>query len=582
MANSSIKQFVPFAWQLMKRRPASYLTGVLAVILLDAIDMIPALLVQRLTNELQRDSAALDLSFYALALVGCYLLIALLRMAWRLFLMIPSRNLERELRQECYEKLLRADFAKASRLKIGDVVSTLSQDIANIRSFMGPGILVLFDALAYLIFIPATLFYVVGPGAWWVILPFVVLGFASWLVGRPLEKGHEAVSNILGELSQYVYEESQGAKFFRAEGLLEIRRHKYDIMIRGLMQRQLGNAKWELGLDGALQTVIWGSYLMVLVLAWKGDVVSAQNLGTLTVSLQLLDKLLWPFMAVSYMMNLLQSAAAGKRRLDQVHELPEKHQGHVSLSAPLSEVRVADLSVTSSDNEPLLRSVALELKAGQRVALVGPVGSGKSVLLQTLAGLWEPSALSYREFSFAKVDYRELRRSSLWKVLSYIPQTPQIFGKSLAQNLSPHLPLEEGRLYAALEAADMHTDVQLFPDGLSTSIGEKGLNLSGGQKQRTLIARSFHSGAQLYLWDDAISALDPATERKVIANLRRLNPEAILVLATHRLSSLAEFDQILVMDKGSIVKRGTLTEIKADPTISGTLAQLEQEALSKT
>ena len=102
---------------------------------------------------------------------------------------------------------------------------------------------------------------------------------------------------------------------------------------------------------------------------------------------------------------------------------------------------------------------------------------------------------------------------------------------------------------------------------------EKGLNLSGGQKQRTLIARSFHSGAQLYLWDDAISALDPATERKVIANLRRLNPEAILVLATHRLSSLAEFDQILVMDKGSIVKRGTLTEIKADPTISGTLAE---------
>src|SRR5690606_33677877 len=152
-------------------------------------------------------------------------------LGWRFLIIIPARTIECELRQKSFDKILASDFVQVSQLKTGDVVSTLSQDLNNIRMFMGPAILVSFDSLAYFIFIPATLFYILGWGALWVLLPFTLLIFAVMFVHKPLEEAFGAVSNTLGELSQYVADESQGARFFRAEGLIEIRRRRYEILL---------------------------------------------------------------------------------------------------------------------------------------------------------------------------------------------------------------------------------------------------------------------------------------------------------------------------------------------------------------
>jgi ATP-binding cassette subfamily B protein len=555
----------------MGRRPWHYAIGIVVVIVLDGVQMLPALIVKHVTDQAQQDVQRLEIWPWVSGLLLCYLVIALLRIGWRLLLMLPSRSIVRELRQETYEMLLQSDYAQASRLKVGDVVSALTQELTNIRMFMGPGILIFFDTLAYLVFVPATLFYIVGPGAWWVLLPFLGLVVAILVVHRPLEKGHGGIAESLGGLSQYVFEEAQGAKFFRAEGLIELRRRRYDFLLDTLLGRQLGTTKWELGLDGTLQAVVLGSYLMVLGLAAQGQTQAAGQLGALTVSLQLLDKLLWPLMSVSYQMNLFQSAAAGAQRLLAVRNLDPKTDGKRPLATVLTKVSVRGLTVRAPSGETILQNIDLELREGERVALVGPVGSGKTVLLQTLAGLWEPGRLSWREFRFEGVDYRELHREDLWRQLSYVPQTAQVFGKSLAHNISPHMPLQEGRLMAALEAADLAQDVRLFPEGLRTTVGEKGLNLSGGQKQRTLIARSYHSGARLFLWDDAISALDPLTERRVIQNLTRLSPGSILVLATHRLSSLRDFHRIVVMEQGRIVRSGTWDEVAGHPLFQNLL-----------
>ncbi len=568
-------------WGLIKKRPWHYIGGIISVIILDAVDMLPSLIVKEITDKVQQSPEELDIMTYAFALVGCYFLISILRLSWRFLLMIPSRTMEAELRQKAYDKILNADFALTSHLKTGDVVSTLSQDLSNIRMFLGPGILILFDTLAYLIFIPATFFYILGWGALWVLLPFVGLALAVIIVQKPLEKAYGAVSDTLGDLSQYVYEETQGARFFRAEGLIELRRHKYDIMLKGLFNRQLEISKWELGLDGTLQTVIQSSYLAVLVLAWQGHGVMAQGLGALTVSLQLLDKLLWPLMSISYLMNLFQQARTGARRYADIDELPKKKQGSFELSTPLERIQIEDLSTKSPEGKILLDSISMDLLAGEHVALVGGVGSGKTVLLQTLAGLWEARHLSFKRFDFDHLTFEKLDRRSLWHQLSYIPQTPQIFSRSLAMNISPHHPLEPNALWAALEKADLSQDVTLFPEGLKTLVGEKGMNLSGGQKQRTLIARSFHSGARLYLWDDAISALDPATENKVISALRNLDPKAILILATHRLSSLKNFDRIFVLEDGRITRAGSFNDIKRDHALFASLLRDEKESLAK-
>ncbi len=573
--------FFRFIWKLVLQRPWHYAGGILSVIVLDAVDMIPSLLIKEVTDKAQKSPNDLNMLHYAGALVGCYLLISILRLGWRFLLIIPARTIECELRQKSFDKILTSDFVQASQLKTGDVVSTLSQDLNSIRMFMGPAILVSFDSLAYFIFIPTTLFYILGWGALWVLLPFTLLILSVLLVHKPLEEAFGSVSDTLGDLSQYVADESQGARFFRAEGLIEIRRRRYEILLKSLLGRQLDISRWELVLDGSLQLVIQTSYLTVLILAWQGHGPMAQGLGALTVSLQLLDKLVWPLMSISYLMNLYQQARTGARRLHEIEKLPPKVQGPAQLSSPLTKIEINDLSTKSTEGKYLLQGINLTVHKGEHIALVGGVGSGKTVLLQTLAGLWENHYLNYSKFNYNEIAFNELNRVSLANQLSYIPQTPQIFSQSLGMNISPNYPLVPNTLWASLEKADLSSDIKLFPEGLGTLIGEKGLNLSGGQKQRTLIARSFHSKAKLYLWDDAISALDPATEKKIISSLRTLDPEAILILATHRLSSLKNFDRIFVMDEGKVIHSGSFDDIKQNHALFASLLRDEKENLAK-
>jgi ATP-binding cassette subfamily B multidrug efflux pump len=543
--------------------------------------MLPALLIRRITNSVQSHPEEVSIPTYAIAIALCYLTISLLRLGWRFFLIIPSREIEADLRNEAYEKILRSDYAEAKKLKTGDVVSILSQDLGNIRMFMGPGILVLFDSAAYLIFIPGTLFYVLGLNALWVLLPFTLLTTVVLFVQKPLEKFYSEVSDALGDLSQYVFEEAQGARFFRAEGLLEVRRRRYDILLQRLLGKQIEISRLEIGLDATLQFVIHSSYVIVLIFAWLGLGPMAEGLGSLTITLQLLDKLIWPLMSLNYIMNLYQQALTGSRRYSEISSLPQKQDGLKKITTPLRQIKLQDLSLTLPSGQRLLEHIDFNARAGEHIALVGKVGSGKTLLLELLAGLWETKYLSFKHFTFNDVSYSDLKKKTLWPELSFIPQTPQIFSRSLALNISPQQKLNEEKLKQALKEADLEADVKLFPEGVRTLIGEKGINLSGGQKQRTLIARSYHSQARLFLWDDAISALDPNTERTIIQNLRKLDSEAILILATHRLSSLKEFDKIVVLQEGKIIRQGTFEEISKDKELFEMLVQDEHQVVDQ-
>ncbi|MFA5584750.1 MAG: ABC transporter transmembrane domain-containing protein, partial [Bacteriovoracaceae bacterium] len=372
--------FIKFLKDVIAKKRWSYIGGVISVIILDAVDMLPALIIKEITDNVQTNPQEFEVLPYSLALVGCYILISLLRLAWRFLIMIPSRYIEQDLRQKAYDKLLSSNFIQTSHLKTGDVVSTLSQDLSNIRMFMGPGILVFFDSLAYIVFIPATLFYILGTGALWVLLPFTLLVLVVAIVHRPFEKGFTEISEELGGLSQFVYEETQGVRFFRAEGLIQMRRHKYDILLKSLLGKQLNVSKWELGLDGTLQLVLQSSYFAVLVLAWQGHGPMAQGLGALTVAIQLLDKLTWPLMSIGYLMNLFQQARTGAKRLHAINSLHDKKMGHEKVSGEIKNIKINQLNVNSIDGVNLLSDINLEIRNGEHIALVGAVGSGKTVL----------------------------------------------------------------------------------------------------------------------------------------------------------------------------------------------------------
>jgi ATP-binding cassette subfamily B multidrug efflux pump len=566
----SLKEGLKLILELLKRRRWLYSLGLVIIILLDLVDMIPALMVKEVTKSLSVELVWSELFLKIAILMGSYFMVGILRMGWRLFVMLPARSIERELRQEVYEKIHQGQFQHVQKIKTGDVISLISQDLINVRMLIGPGFLIFFDTLAYLIFIPFVLIYQFGLSALIFLWPllFIVVGTLLWQ--KSMQDYHQQISDRLGELSQFVFEESQGQKFFRNQGLFFARENRYFEKIHSLKKQQTGLMHQELKVDGLIQICLYFSYTLMLgTLLWslQNTIISPwEAVGQLTLGLMLLDKLVWPLHSVGYMLHLYQSAVAGLSRLKEFQKLPVKSsliphspsQDVASLlptdlkpQGPLYTMKNFNLSMTAHRYQ--LKNLSLVFEKGQRIALVGKVGAGKSLFLQALARLWDRSQVSFEEFLFQGHPYYALKENEIHPHLSYIPQPPEILSRTLATNVSPGTAFKYEDIYQALKRADLVEDLESWSGGVNTLIGEKGVNLSGGQKQRTLIARSLLQPQKIYLWDDCTSALDEKTEALILQEIFRLSPESLLILSTHRLSSLERFTHVLWIDEGEII-----------------------------
>lgn len=537
-----------------------YLMGALSVVLLDAIEMLPPIIVKTISDRIQGKLTLRDIVLYSSGILACYALIACLRFAWRYFIVLSAQDIEVELRNFLYDKILSAKFSKLAELKVGDTVSLFNQDVTSIRAFMGPGMLIIFDTIAYLIFIPATLFYVLGAKAFFIFSPFILLTIAVFLYQKPIEKLNEAISSKLGKVSDHIFEESVGAKLFKVLRLFSVRLSKFDGITKEIFRDTISLNRLDVSFEATIQLIILisFSFLFYSIYHQNGNILI--SFGAIAVAVQLLNKLVWPMMAVSYVQNFYQGARAASTRLDNLYQLDEFKNGSDVIQDKIETISIKNLNYGVKD-KLILKNINLEIARGQKIAITGAVGSGKSTLLKILASIYGAEELHYDQFLINQISYEKLNKFSYRHQLSYIPQEIQIFSDSIKRNLAPDLPFSEMRFQKVIDLADLSLDLFLFKDGLNTMIGEKGINLSGGQKQRICIARSFYQDASLFLWDDTISALDQETEQKIIKTIFNENPDAILVLCTHRLSTLSAFDHIYVLDGGTVVEEGSYHEL---------------------
>lgn len=547
--------------------------GIICILLLDAIDMLPSLITKNLITDLHQKNLRHPIFYYGLAVILCYFLIALLRLAWRFFIIFPARQVEVSLRKEIFSKIFLTPFSQIKKIKPGDVVSIISQDIPNIRMLIGPGLIVFFDSLAYLIFIPVTLFYLLGWSSIYLLAPFSILFFAAYFLHHPMEKKHKRYSETQGKMSQHVFEEISGVRLFRSFHLTKARSAKYQNILELLFKDQLTIGKLDLLIDLTIQIVIMCSYVAVIVLALKNQNSKALSISLFAVSLQLLDKLTWPVSSLGHLLSFYQSARAAISRMNTVLDLNKKSSRGTNKPDLMGDMVLHDLNL-KLNNQILLKNINLHIKKGMKIGIVGKIGSGKSLLLELLAGLYEKNELEYQEFSIGKNDLYSIHPEHLHEFISFIPQVPQLFSTTLEKNIILQNHPHQERLKTSFRTADFETDLENLKLKEKTFIGERGINLSGGQKQRVLVARSMYQDSQFLLWDDVISGLDSATEDKIIKNIVKKNHYAF-VLATHRISSLIDFDLILVLDHGEITSRGTYSELKDSSALFNQLLQEE-------
>ena len=539
------------------------------------------------------------ISTYALLIVAAALLGGTAKYGMRELLNGLSRRIECDLRNDFFAHLLRLDASFYARTRTGDLMAHATNDTQAVRMATGPAIMYAVNTfvsflltLGFMVLIsPRLTVYALIP---MVVLPPVVFWFA-----RVIHQRFEQIQEQFSTLSTMVQENLTGMRIVRAYVQEESQAYHFDGLNREYMDRNMGLVKVA-GLFHPILALFSGS-AMVIVL-WLGGleaIAGRITIGDFVAFGIYVAYLIWPLIALGWVVNLFQRGSASMGRLNKIFEtepavrVPENP---LRLTEPRGAVEFRNVSFRYPGTERLvLEDVSFVAQPGQTVAVVGPTGSGKTTLVTLVPRIYDVTG---GRVLVDGVDVRDLDPGELRSLIGMVPQDPFLFSATIEENIglgldlgaatsaaedwgegerrahsAPEGPLEDPDevVIEAARIAHLHASIRGFPKGWGTVLGERGVNLSGGQKQRTTLARAVARDPRILILDDALSAVDTHTEAHILDDLARVMEGRTSFIISHRVSAVMNADLILVLDGGRIVERGRHADLIA---VGGTYAQL--------
>ena len=565
---------------LARHRRALFL-GLFALFATTALSVAGPWVLRHAIDDLTAGLTRQKLWLYAGALLALIAVEGFFRYQMRMILIGVSREMEYDLRNEVFRHLTLLAPRYYQQNRIGEVMSRATNDMSAVRMVLGPGIM--YTASTVATFVGAvTLMLAISPRL--TLLALVPLVLVSWLVrhyGRQVHDLYERVQEQLAELNALVQENLAGARVVRAyaqEAHEEARfalaneeyvsRNRRLVRISGILHPGIG---FLMGL-GSL-TVLWLGGRMV--------VAGTITLGEFVAFGVYLAMLNWPMIALGWVVNLFERGEASTSRIHAILDArPEIRDAGAARGHEIrGDVEFRGLSF-AYDDVPVLHDVDLRVPAGTTVAIVGPTGSGKSTLVSLIPRLFDaPPGTLFVDGH----DVREIPLETLRGAVGFVPQESFLFSATVRENVAFGVRGERARGRDggtapewAAGVAQLTPDLQDFPQGFETTVGERGITLSGGQKQRTALARALAVDPRILVLDDALSAVDTQTEERVLLGLREVMRTRTTFLVSHRVSTVREADLIVVLREGRIVERGTHDELVA---LGGFYADLHRRQL---
>lgn len=498
---------------------------------------------------------------YGMMLIGASVVEGLFLYLQRWILIGMSRHIEYDMRNDFYQHLQKLPLSFYQEQRTGDLMSRATNDLSSVRMLIGPAVM---HSLSSLLVVTGSFVMMLRTDLTMALIALTAVPVVAGLVqyfGNRMHNRSRAVQDFFGDISARVQENLAGVRVVRAFTREQSEVETFKRMNHEYVEKNRKLIRLTATFYPALHALIGVMFVIVFFLGGRKIVDGAMTLGSFVAFQFYLGRMIWPLIALGWVINLIQRGMASMKRLHEIWSVePNVDSRETADVVPNGDLEIRDLTF-SYGTRNVLEHINLDVRHGQTVGIVGRTGSGKSTLLALLTRSFEPppGTIFLDGRPIETIPQRQLRD---W--IGMVPQETFLFSESIAENI------RFGRAEAADEDVDeaaaqagLTTDVATFPQGLGTIIGERGITLSGGQKQRTAIARALVREPLILILDDSLSAVDTHTEERILNALRTIRKGRTVLIVSHRVSSVKDADHIIVLGDGRIVERGAHEELLA-------------------
>ncbi|SKB63731.1 ATP-binding cassette, subfamily B [Sphingobacterium nematocida] len=579
------KYFYKYKWRLIP--------GVIFVIISNYFGILPAKVIReafdlvkenidlyRLYDGFERQDLMYQVFGSSLLFFGAVVLVLALLRGIFLFLMrqsiiLISRHIEYDLKNEIYRHYQELDFSFFRKNNTGDLMNRATEDVNQVRNYLGPAIMYAINTVTLSVMIIYAMYDVNPTLASYALIPIPIISLIILIVNRIINKRSSKIQAQLSKLSSFVQETFSGIRVIKTYTQEEQKMAEFAHESNVYRNSSLDLVKVQ-AIFFPLIIFLVGFSTIVTVYIGGIEV----NKGTITAGniaefIMYVNQLTFPAMALAWVTSLIQRAAASQKRINEfLNTKPEIISGTITQKLD-GNIRIENLSFTYPETGiKALSNINISIKAGQTLAIIGKTGSGKSTLANLLLRMYDADqgSITYDGNNIKNLHIKGLRHQ-----IGFVPQQVFLFSDTIANNIAFGLDhCEIDRVESAAKDAAVYENILAFEAGFQTHIGERGLTLSGGQKQRVSIARALVKDPQMLIFDDCLSAVDTKTEEEILHNLSRIMRDKTTIFIAHRISTIKNADHIIVLENGSIIEEGNHSSLLA---ANGEYAELYEKQL---